>query len=1088
MPSENGSKQTLAGSYTIPFELAQELRREHKQEDSILSKELQKDIVSNEYQQRRYQRAEQLDFSKSLSYKETMERRELEREEQRVRALVEEKKQQTIGASTSTSTSTRTRTRKRRWDVTPEEYQTDTGELHISESNKKVKSVIGELLHSNTKVAVVGGIPLTDSILDKILPSGYVKVNPPVGYTEKYESIPDLTEASIDMYIPPSETSDYKSAIALGNQLPTDIPGVKGLQFFKEQDMKYFGKLIHVTEPKSKEERKEINVMKLILKVKNGSQIARKRSLRQLTDNSRKYGADILLGQILPLLVEPSLEQSERHILVKLVGRILFQLDELVRPHTNKILIVIAPLLIDEDFTLRLEAREIISNLTKAAGMANMISNIRPDIDHTDEFVRNISSRVCAIVANTLGLSAFLPFLKAVIKSKKNWMARHTGIKIIQQLCIILGEGNGNSILPYLSQLVEILKPTLMDEILSVRIITALTLTQLAENVKPFGIESFETILEPAWIGLKRHRGKSLAAFLKCIGSIIPLMQYDNTYEEYSNYYTKEIVIVMVREFNSPDDDMRKTILKILSSLPLSRKLIPNYNKEIIQPFFKSFWNRRTASDIKQISKLVVDATNELAIRFNFLDVLQHVVYYSKDDNEQLRRLAVQAIYKLTSSNPDELLALDSHLETNLVDGILYAFQEQTIHQRIYLQAFGAVAKALNIRLSPHMNSIISTILYRLKNESAEIRQQAADLITILASTINQCSEPDNGIIPKLILILYESLGEVYPDVLGSIINALFACIDTQNKSNLYAMQNPSVNQILPSLTPILKNRQEKVQEASIKLVGLIANKSPETINAKEWMRICFELLEMLKSTKKRIRVAANDTFGHIAKTVGPQDVIVMLLNNLRVQERQLRVCTAVAMGIVAETCSPFTVLPAIMNEYRIPEKNVQNGVLKALTFLFEYLDGATAKDYLFAISPLLEDALTDRDLVHRQTAATVIRHIALNCIGLANEEIFIHFLNLVIPNIYETSPHVIIRILESVEAIRLALGNGVFTNYIWAGLFHPAKKVRNPYWKIYNTAYVHNVDALVPYYPKIETLPDTQDINYNIDELDLFL
>ena len=67
------------------------------------------------------------------------------------------------------------------------------------------------------------------------------------------------------------------------------------------------------------------------------------------------------------------------------------------------------------------------------------------------------------------------------------------------------------------------------------------------------------------------------------------------------------------------------------------------------------------------------------------------------------------------------------------------------------------------------------------------------------------------------------------------------------------------------------------------------------------------------------------------------------LLNNLKVQERQNRVCTTVAVAIVAETCSPFTVLPALMNEYRVPELNVQNGVLKALAFMFEYI-GEMAK------------------------------------------------------------------------------------------------------------------------------------------------
>jgi len=34
-----------------------------------------------------------------------------------------------------------------------------------------------------------------------------------------------------------------------------------------------------------------------------------------------------------------------------------------------------------------------------------------------------------------------------------------------------------------------------------------------------------------------------------------------------------------------------------------------------------------------------------------------------------------------------------------------------------------------------------------------------------------------------------------------------------------------------------------------------------------------------------------------------------------------------------------------LMNEYRVPELNVQNGVLKAMSFLFEYI-GEMGKDY----------------------------------------------------------------------------------------------------------------------------------------------
>jgi hypothetical protein len=63
--------------------------------------------------------------------------------------------------------------------------------------------------------------------------------------------------------------------------------------------------------------------------------------------------------------MSPSLEDQERHLLVKVIDRILYKLDELVRPYVHKILVVIEPLLIDEDYYARVEGREIISNLAK---------------------------------------------------------------------------------------------------------------------------------------------------------------------------------------------------------------------------------------------------------------------------------------------------------------------------------------------------------------------------------------------------------------------------------------------------------------------------------------------------------------------------------------------------------------------------------------------------------------------------------------------------------------------------------------------------------------------------------------------------
>ena len=127
-------------------------------------------------------------------------------------------------------------------------------------------------------------------------------------------------------------------------------------------------------------------------------------------------------------------------------------------------------------------------------------------------------------------------------------------------------------------------------------------------------------------------------------------------------------------------------------------------------------------------------------------------------------------------------------------------------------------------------------------------------------------------------------------------------------------------------------------------------------------------------------------TFNFVTLYSSPHDVLATLLNNLKVQERQNRVCTTVAIAIVAETCSPFTVLPALMNEYRVPELNVQNGVLKSLSFMFEYI-GEMGKDYIYPVAPLLEDALMDRSVILSLGYSLISLHfLALQYWGLRME------------------------------------------------------------------------------------------------------
>ncbi|KAF4123492.1 splicing factor 3B subunit 1 [Geosmithia morbida] len=1132
MDDAGDSTRRLVGQYTASRDVIDEFARgSGVEEEDVLAGRGEKSgrIADREtdYQKRRFNRvltptradafAENRQAGASengVSYREIMDSRDLEREEERVRRAIESKQNgrengddeamptlqngdKENAEAGSTEAVTAGRKRKKRWDVsstTPADDEAkaatdgadgakpkrsrwdqapsvgpDAGKKRSRWDQAPSATPMGNqgLATPAPQTSQLPAVPqafgndissrnaaLSDDELNMLLPGedeGYKILEPPPGYEPIRAPAHKLTAT------PAPQTGfmmqDPDQVRLGGKPMPAEIPGIGDLQFFKPEDMAYFGKLTESSDENalSVEELKQRKIMRLLLKIKNGTPPMRKTALRQITDNARQFGAGPLFDQILPLLMEKTLEDQERHLLVKVIDRILYKLDDLVRPYVHKILVVIEPLLIDQDYYARVEGREIISNLSKAAGLATMISTMRPDIDHVDEYVRNTTARAFAVVASALGIPALLPFLRAVCRSKKSWQARHTGVKIVQQIPILMG----CAVLPHLKGLVDCIGPNLNDEQTKVRTVTSLAIAALAEASNPYGIESFDEILNPLWTGARKQRGKGLAGFLKAVGYIIPLMD-----EEYANYYTSQIMEILLREFSSPDEEMKKVVLKVVSQCAGTEGVTAGYLKEhVLDDFFKSFWVRRMALD-KRNYRQVVETTVDVGQKVGVGEIVERVVNNLKDESEAYRKMTVETVEKIVTS----LGAADigERLEERLIDGILHAFQEQTVEDVVMLNGFGSVVNALGTRCKPYLPQIVSTILWRLNNKSATVRQQAADLISRIAMVMKQCGE--DALMGKLGVVLYEYLGEEYPEVLGSILGALRSIVTVVGISQM----QPPIRDLLPRLTPILRNRHEKVQENTIDLVGRIADRGPESVNAREWMRICFELLDMLKAHKKGIRRAANNTFGFIAKAIGPQDVLATLLNNLRVQERQSRVNTAVAIGIVAETCAPFTVLPALMNEYRVPELNVQNGVLKSLSFLFEYI-GEMAKDYVYAVTPLLEDALTDRDQVHRQTAASVVKHIALGVVGLGCEDAMVHLLNLLYPNLFETSPHVIDRIVEAIEAIRMAVGPGVVMNYVWAGLFHPARKVRTPYWRLYNDAYVQGADAMVPYYPNLE-------------------
>jgi splicing factor 3B subunit 1 len=336
----------------------------------------------------------------------------------------------------------------------------------------------------------------------------------------------------------------------------------------------------------------------------------------------------------------------------------------------------------------------------------------------------------------------------------------------VQQTAILLGCG----VLPHLSSLVAVVAGGLSDAgAPKVRTMAGLALAALAEAAAPYGIDAFDDVLEPLWKGVRLLRGKALAAYLKAIGNIIPLM--DATY---ANYYTREVrgvlcfcfcflrrekeerethlskkkkkqvMVVLLREFASPDDEMKRIVLKVVAQCVGADGVPASYVRDEVLPgFFEHFWVRRMALD-RRAYKSVLETTVEVARKVGGACVLGRIVEDLKDEAEPYRRLVMDAVRRILREQG--AADVDARLEELLVDGALYAYQEQgdddgdeksnSASSKIVLDGFGAIVSSLGRRAKPYLAQVCGTIKWRLNNRAPRVRAQAADLVAAVAPTM----------------------------------------------------------------------------------------------------------------------------------------------------------------------------------------------------------------------------------------------------------------------------------------------------------------------------------------------------------------
>ena len=208
-------------------------------------------------------------------------------------------------------------------------------------------------------------------------------------------------------------------------------------------------------------------------------------------------------------------------------------------------------------------------------------------------------------------------------------------------------------------------------------------------------------------------------------------------------------MVVLLREFASPDDEMKRIVLKVVSQCVGADGVPASYVRDEVLPgFLEHFWVRRSALD-RRAYKSVLEATVEVARKVGGACVLARIVEDLKDEAEPYRRLVMDATRRILREQG--AADVDARLEELLVDGALYAYQEQgdddndgddaknSASSKIILDGFGAIVSSLGQRAKPYLAQVCGTIKWRLNNRAPRVRAQAADLVAAVAPTMVRC-------------------------------------------------------------------------------------------------------------------------------------------------------------------------------------------------------------------------------------------------------------------------------------------------------------------------------------------------------------
>lgn len=686
--------------------------------------------------------------------------------------------------------------------------------------------------------------------------------------------------------------------------------------------------------------------------------------------------------------------------------------------------------LLSSEEPLRASAKRLIASLSRVLGIKKFVSCMGPLFNtcHSDVRCCKISAQCLSICADVHGVTLLMPLFATLAKSDD----------VINRIIFL-------ETIPYLdfpavvlSRLLNLVNTLLTDTRINVVNLAAKSLAILIKKT-PSSIFNITLFDESKHILTARmHRGN--VYILKCLCLIHSYLS--NVSRDMCEISQLEDIMTALIQISNADE---------LVSLQICLHCISVLNKNSGQRswFFNTLY--KPTKFVPLLTEIVVSLNIENS---ELIERIRH------GD----RLLAVNVI----ASSP-QLLVNNDELE-HLIDIITSEIKE-TFPIQVSSSAALNVAKALRHNLgrsgNPSTNSenltaiFINNLLQLSKSADIASRERAYEMLSASGEYLSAKQQE------FVLMHLSEQLGEEYPNVLGAVIKAterFIICSQTCDGT------------LVPKLVPILRNRSELVQEPVVDLLKTLALVSGDLVPAREWMNACNELLALQSSPKVRVRHAASATFAKISAVVGPAAVAGSLLVQFKSNNRQIRVTAAAAIASIAAENGTFGVLPLLLYEYsQSNADNVKQSVLKSVQFMSEFCDDIPL--YVESLLSFVQFSMLQTSQSYRQTTAAIIERMAQKSKGYDLEPLFVHFLNALMPSIYETSNHVHARVIAAIQKLTTVLGPGVIINYLLAGLFHPARKVRTAYWDAFNAVNAtFPITTLVPV-QSFDGLEDVRDV-----------